>query len=343
MVKFATHSDLNRRTHSAPAERGTWPVTGYSMQKPTRCASRLIAAATVGVSAIAFAPAGHAAPAETCLKAPHGAAPHGQHWYYRLERPSQRKCWYLAEKGRKIAQRARSTAQDEPVEEQETPAAPMAHVPAARAETSSTANLASAHASVSPVPAPEPAPVITTLVTRNVSNPSEIAQSAVRPDSPQPSWTPNSAPSTAAAAETAPAETVSTPAARMPSDEQAPAALAEQPPTAAATRELASASSETMPTLQLLLGAIALLGFVASGVFLVMALLRRRSDVLSVRRETNALPYEPAPEMAAEEEGPRFEPLRALDPIRQRDLDPMRQHDDVEEILQRLARRRRAA
>jgi hypothetical protein len=80
-----------------------------------------------------------------------------------------------------------------------------------------------------------------------------------------------------------------------------------------------------------------------SGLFLVMALLRRRSDVLNTRRETDALPYEQAPEMGSEEEGPRFEPLRALEPIRQRDLDPMRQHDDVDAILQRLARRRRAA
>ena len=98
-----------------------------------------------------------------------------------------------------------------------------------------------------------------------------------------------------------------------------------------------------MSTLQLLLGAIALTGFLASGLFLVMALLRRRSDVLKARREADVLPFEESPEMAAEEEGPRFEPLRALDPIRQRDLDPMRQHDDVDEVLQRLARRRRAA
>ena len=45
-----------------------------------------------------------------------------------------------------------------------------------------------------------------------------------------------------------------------------------------------------MSTLQLLLGAIALTGFLASGLFLVMVLLRRRSDVLNVRRETDALP-----------------------------------------------------
>ena len=315
------------------------------MQKQARCTLHLIAAVTVGVSAIALAPAGHAAPADTCLKAPGGVAPQGKHWYYRTERPSMRKCWYLAEKGLTVTQRAatRTAPQDEPDEEADTPAtvasvpaAPAAKVPAAPAE-----NVAPApSASVAPAPAAEPpAPVITTLTTRNVSN--EIPPPAT--DAAQPSLAANSAPSTAPIAEAAPAEAASTLAERMSGNDQAPAAVAEQPPTAAAARELASAPDEPMSTLQLLLGAIALTGFLASGLFLVMVLLRRRSDVLNVRRETDALPYEQAPEMGSEEEGPRFEPLRALEPIRQRDLDPMRQHDDVDEILQRLARRRRAA
>ena len=313
------------------------------MQKQARCTLHLIAAVTVGVSAIALAPAGHAAPADTCLKAPGGVAPQGKHWYYRTERPSMRKCWYLAEKGLTVTQRAatRTAPQDEPDDEADTPAtvasvpaAPAAKVPAAPAE-----NIAPApSASVAPGPAAEPpAPVITTLTTRNVSN--EIPTPAT--DAAQP-LAASVASTTVPPAEAAPAEAVSPLAERFPSDQQMPA-VAEQPPTAAAARELANTSDEPMSTLQLLLGAIALTGFLASGLFLVMVLLRRRSDVLNVRRETDALPFEQAPEMGSEEEGPRFEPLRALEPIRQRDLDPMRQHDDVDEILQRLARRRRAA
>src|SRR3954447_21961959 len=107
MVKIATHSDPNPRTHSAPAERGTWPGTEHVMQGRTGFSLRLaLAASTIAASAIALAPLSDAAPAESCLKAPHGVAPQGSHWYYRLERPSQHRCWYLAEKGRKPAHRA---------------------------------------------------------------------------------------------------------------------------------------------------------------------------------------------------------------------------------------------
>jgi hypothetical protein len=41
--------------------------------------------------------------ADECLAAPNAAAPGGSHWYYRLERPSQRKCWYIGEAGRPVA------------------------------------------------------------------------------------------------------------------------------------------------------------------------------------------------------------------------------------------------
>src|SRR5438477_5220704 len=62
--------------------------------------------------------------AETCLTAPKGQAPAGSHWYYRLERPSMRKCWRLAAIGEekaaprtasrlvKQAQRAQKPAED---------------------------------------------------------------------------------------------------------------------------------------------------------------------------------------------------------------------------------------
>lgn len=43
------------------------------------------------------APEASQAAAETCLSAPNGAAPKGQHWYYHLDRATQRKCWYLHE------------------------------------------------------------------------------------------------------------------------------------------------------------------------------------------------------------------------------------------------------
>src|SRR5437764_1118937 len=90
-----------------------------------------LAALTLAASTIALAAVGDAAPAETCLKAPQGTAPQGSHWYYRLERPSQRKCWYLADKGRKVAQRTaeRTAPTVEQHEEADAPTAPMTDAP----------------------------------------------------------------------------------------------------------------------------------------------------------------------------------------------------------------------
>ncbi len=210
MVKFATHSDLNPRTHSPWLSGATWPVTGCFMQQRTGFALRAaVAAVTLGVSAIALAPASNAAPEDTCLRAPKGVAPQGKHWYYRTERPAMRKCWYLAEKGLTVTQRAaaRTAPQDEPDEEADTPAtvASVPAAPAAKVPAASAANVAPAPiATTAPAPVAEPPqPVITTLTTRNVSNPSEITLAAVAPALTQPFAAPNSASDTATAAEAA--------------------------------------------------------------------------------------------------------------------------------------------
>ena len=34
-----------------------------------------------------------------CLTAPGAQAPPGRHWFYRIDRPQQRKCWYLRAQG----------------------------------------------------------------------------------------------------------------------------------------------------------------------------------------------------------------------------------------------------
>ena len=39
-----------------------------------------------------------------------GAAPQGQHWFYRIERSSKRQCWYLREAGAKAAPGAQAAA-----------------------------------------------------------------------------------------------------------------------------------------------------------------------------------------------------------------------------------------
>ncbi|WOH48012.1 hypothetical protein [Bradyrhizobium sp. sBnM-33] len=41
------------------------------------------------------------AAADSCLPAPKGATPSGSHWYYRIDRATKRKCWYLREESEK--------------------------------------------------------------------------------------------------------------------------------------------------------------------------------------------------------------------------------------------------
>ena len=55
-------------------------------------------AASLLLAGLPLATASHAAPpaaADNCLASPKDQAPQGSHWYYRIEHPSNRHCWYL--------------------------------------------------------------------------------------------------------------------------------------------------------------------------------------------------------------------------------------------------------
>lgn len=74
--------------------------------------------------------------AEDCLAAPNVASPPGQHWYYRIDRATRHKCWYLHAPLRTVHQ-ARSASVSAHAEiEHPAPAAPM---PAAAAPVSAVA------------------------------------------------------------------------------------------------------------------------------------------------------------------------------------------------------------
>jgi hypothetical protein len=48
--------------------------------------------------------------ADECLAAPKATTPPGGHWYYRLERGTKRKCWYLGDAGAKLKSAAKPAA-----------------------------------------------------------------------------------------------------------------------------------------------------------------------------------------------------------------------------------------
>jgi hypothetical protein len=77
---------------------------GTSVQIPRPFGSiALVAALLMGLG---VAVPTNAARANDCLTAPNSSAPQGSHWYYRLDRASQRKCWYVRAAGQPVQQAA---------------------------------------------------------------------------------------------------------------------------------------------------------------------------------------------------------------------------------------------
>jgi hypothetical protein len=78
--------------------------------------------------ALAATSASRATRAEDCLAGPNAQSPQGSHWYYRIDRATHRKCWYLGAQHaqhRRTAARGESTpaARDEDAAAREVPSA----------------------------------------------------------------------------------------------------------------------------------------------------------------------------------------------------------------------------
>jgi hypothetical protein len=92
--------------------------------------------------------------ASECLASPKGAAPQGQHWYYRLERGTKRQCWYLrAAGGKEPVKDGVKTSQGAPAVP-ETPRAATPRPETARANPAASPSVQNARAEyVAPAPA----------------------------------------------------------------------------------------------------------------------------------------------------------------------------------------------
>ncbi len=53
----------------------------------------------------------HAAHGAKCIAKPSASAPEGEHWYYRTDRATKRRCWYLGAEGAHVQKRAPSSEQ----------------------------------------------------------------------------------------------------------------------------------------------------------------------------------------------------------------------------------------
>ena len=81
--------------------------------------------------AVVAAPA-NTTPADNCLAAPNTAAPPGHHWYYRTDRATQRKCWYVRAPGQP-AQQATAPPRKSTAKSMDSTSAPSGPLPAAEA------------------------------------------------------------------------------------------------------------------------------------------------------------------------------------------------------------------
>ncbi|MCR6734612.1 MAG: hypothetical protein NVV83_11240 [Afipia sp.] len=91
------------------------------MSNRTAFIASAIAAGFVSFISITSMPANAEPAAENeCLSAPKATTPAGAHWYYRLEKGTKRKCWYLADEGAKVKQATETTPS--PAAEQDAPA-----------------------------------------------------------------------------------------------------------------------------------------------------------------------------------------------------------------------------
>jgi len=230
---------------------------------------------------------GHAA--ETCLAAPKGAAPQGSHWYYRLDRSAQRRCWRLV----KLDQQPQGTLkQAAPQPELEKDAAPAAGTSAERVQ-----------------------PPQHGWLTRSASAvPETFAPTQGTPDRA-------SAPADDQAA---------APPAVSATREQAIDAVAPVAPVQTAEPKQTNVAAAGSGMTQFVFLAVAGIGLLAAVIFLIADLRRRRTDVLTRIARDDITSFE-----AAAEDTPSFSPMP---PMRL-----MPQHDDVDEALQRRARRRMAA
>ncbi len=222
--------------------------------------------------------------AATCIAAPNAPAPEGSHWFYRLDHPSQRKCWHLVQQDGKI-RRAVVRAKTRPASEQ--PAVPIADN----------------SADILTEPAPQQAPA---WITRNASDTAPDAAGSDLPPAPG---------GTVSERQEFP-PSASAPQEQAQSNMQERGAPVEPPvQQSIVAKDNVDVSAATgAPTLQFAFVALAVVCFLASAI-LILSARRRRADVLTTALNTNTAPLEKPVSI----EAATFAPLPPMEMISRHD------------------------
>ncbi|PDT73298.1 hypothetical protein [Bradyrhizobium sp. C9] len=296
--------------------------------------------------------------ADTCQSAPKGTAPAGSHWFYHLDRSTQKKCWYLGDAKNKVVAKT-ATAQQQPAAAPDTATAdaqPPQSQPAPP-QPAMRKSVADAHAEW-PSPQAAAAPVAPPAAGQAggaaaATDPAASGTNAQTSDVNARWLDASSMAGTNGTRHAADQPTVVAQADASPQPAAAPAPAA--PVTAEASAEKSSSSTQML--LIVMIGALALAGLVSA---LVFRLTRTRTPPYEISDEWRApwdsLHTEPAPPMAVvsrdrplrlSEAAPRRSetpvPRRAETPAARRETprEPDQTEQDNKQIaamLQRLAR-----
>jgi hypothetical protein len=327
------------RTVSSP-EQHTMP------NRTAKFLSAVIACLCAGVPLTASRSATPAPAADECLLAPKNETPDGSHWYFRIEHPSNRRCWYLREEGDAQTAPSNSSASARPVSP--APDKPMpGSVANARAELRSpragidqdrppnTGQMPAAATAAMIDNAPPASPADANMLTSVVAARWPQQLSANSPVAPPPQPAPANPPADVQANDVQ-ANDVQANAAPPPSAVAPPAAA----PLAAADASMAKQSGSAVMLLAVIVGALSVAGLIASAVFRVGGRRRRsRSDIppevrptwdldRDLKRSAPPLPF-PASAIHRPNIGAPLELQEADDPD---------ERDRIEQMLERLAR-----
>ncbi|MGY3589911.1 hypothetical protein ACVIGB_001212 [Bradyrhizobium sp. USDA 4341] len=296
--------------------------------------------------------------ADSCQSAPKGTAPAGSHWFYHLDRSTQKKCWYLGDAKNKVVAKT-ATTQQQPAAAPDTATAdaqPPQSQPAPP-QPAMRKSVADAHAEW-PSPQAAAAPVAPPAAGQAggaaaATDPTASGTNAQASEVNARWLDASSMAGTNGTRHAADQPTVVAQADTTPQQTAAPAPAA--PVTAEASAEKSSSSTQML--LIVMVGALALAGLVSA---LVFRLTRTRTPPYQISDEWRApwdsLHTEPAPPMAVvgrdrplrlSEATPRRSetpvPRRAETPVARRETP--READQTEQdnkqiaaMLQRLAR-----
>ncbi|PJG52835.1 hypothetical protein CVM73_23525 [Bradyrhizobium forestalis] len=219
----------------------------------TLVASIIAGAPLAAVSQNAPTASSTANAAPDCLAAPKDAAPQGQHWYYRLDRTTKRKCWYLRAAGDKDSAKTAQATSDTPTAD--VPAPQQHPVQDARAEYLTPRSGAAPNTPNAPAQAAAATPVQQAADQAADGNAQQPAAAAPWPDVSTASAPPAPPPAPTAVAAAAQPST-------KPSKSPSPVALA------TADNSTTDKPTGSLQTLMLVIGgALALAGILASLIY----------------------------------------------------------------------------